>query len=46
MTIISQNPRFLKIVSIKRKVKISLLQAVEVPRVAGGQGSHISYTNG
>jgi hypothetical protein len=27
---------------VKVKVKISLLQAVEAPRVARGQGSHIT----
>jgi hypothetical protein len=27
---------------VKGKVKISLLQAVEAPRVARGQGSHIT----
>jgi hypothetical protein len=31
---------------IKVKVKISLLQAVEAYRVARGQGSHITWTNG
>jgi hypothetical protein len=30
----------------KVKVKISLLQAVEAHRVARGQGSHITQTNG
>jgi hypothetical protein len=33
-------------VFIVKKVKISLLQAVEAPTVARGRGSHISYTNG
>jgi hypothetical protein len=28
------------------KVNISLLQAVEAPRVARGGGTHITYTNG
>jgi hypothetical protein len=28
--------------SKRLKLKISLLQAVEAPRVAGGQGSHIT----
>jgi hypothetical protein len=28
------------------KVKISLLQAVEAHRVAKGQGSHVTETNG
>jgi hypothetical protein len=31
---------------VKVNVKISQLQAVEAPRVARGQGSHITYTNG
>jgi hypothetical protein len=30
------------IIKIKKKVKISLLQAVEAPRVARGRGSHIT----
>jgi hypothetical protein len=29
----------------KKRIKISLLQAVEAPRVARGQGSHITLTN-
>jgi hypothetical protein len=30
------------IIKVKKKVKISLLQAVEAPRVARGQGSHVT----
>jgi hypothetical protein len=29
-----------------KKVKLSLLQAVEARRVTRSQGSHITYTNG
>jgi hypothetical protein len=34
-----------RMVKVKKKVKISLLQAVEAPMVARGRGSNITLTN-